>query len=308
VSSQEQYSPDASPVLTPAVYLRQAVAALPKTADPGNAPLPEADENRLAWLGVELQALNAELARANDVSHLTTDGQSGALVTHVYPDSPAAQAGVQEGWILIRAHVEGEPKPLEVKVEAYAFAEHPFPWEQYDQMPEQYFDQMPRPWSPAENTLTRALTDLGFGRAFAAEFFHDGKVERKDFKVTQSPAHFDSAAKFKLDTLGITVRELTYEVRRYLQIGVGDPGVIISKIEMGSKASTAGLKPYELITHVNNQPVNNVKDFETLTKNQQDLRLSVKRMAKGRQVKVKLAGGPTTKPAKGKPVEASEAK
>ena len=296
VSSQEEYAGPPTPALTPAAYVREAVASLPKTADPGNAPLSEDDENRLAWLGVELQGLNAELARANDVSHLTNDGESGALVTHVYSDSPAAKAGVEPGWILIRAHVDGEPKPLEVKVDAYQFAEQAFPWDRFDELPEQFFDQIPRPWPPAENNLTRALTDLGFGRSFAAEFFHDGKAERKSFTVTQSPAHFDSAPKHKLDPLGVTVRDLTYEVRRYFQTEPGDPGVIVSKIEMGSKASTAGLKPFELITHVNDQPVTTSMDFERMSKDQKELRLSVKRMAKGRQVKVKLTG-PASKPA-----------
>ena len=290
VSLQERYSGDATPLLTPVAYLRAALGSLPKSADPGNVPLSEEEENRLAWLGVELQALNAELARANDVSHLTNDGASGALVTYVYPSSPAADAGVEPGWILVRAHVDGEPKPLEVTVEQYQFADQPFPWDRFDELPEQYFDQIPQPWPPAENTLTRALTDLGFGRPFTAEFFHDGKVERKAFKVAQSPAHYGSAAKYKYDPLGVTVRDLTYEVRRYFQRADDEPGVIISKIEMGSRASTAGLKPFEMVTHVNDQPVNTVADFEKFTKDQQELRLSIRRMAKGRQVKVKVTG------------------
>jgi serine protease Do len=298
IAAKEEYAPDPTALLTPASYIRQAVAELPKTADAGNVPLAEEQENRLAWLGIELQGLNAELARANEVSHLTSDGESGALVTHVYPNSPAAQAGVEPGWIFIRAHVEGEPTPLEVKVDPYQFAEQPFPWDRFEELAEQYFDQVPRPWPPAENTLTRALTDLGFGRAFTAEFFHDGKTDKKPFKVAESPAHYDSAAKHKLDSLGVTVRDMTYEVRRYFQLEPTDPGVIISKIEMGSKASTAGLKPFELITHVNDQPVNTAADFDTLTKGQKELRLSMKRLAKGRQVKVKLADAtskPTTK-------------
>jgi hypothetical protein len=302
-SSDDQ--PNGDPKLTPVAYLREAVAGLPKTADPGNMPLSEDQENRLAWLGVELQGLNPQLARANDVSNLTNDGSSGALVTHVCPDSPAAKAGVDEGWILIRAHVEGEPQPLEVKVEPYQFSEQPFPWERFDELPEQFFDQVPRPWPPAENTLTRALTDLGFGRSFEAEFFHDGKVERKSFKVAESPAHFDSAKKYKCDPLGVTARELSYEVRRYFQIDTGEPGVIISKIEMGSKASTAGLKPFELITHVNDQPVKSAVDFEKLTKDRKELRLSVKRMTNGRQVRVKLDGA-TSKPAPAKKAQESE--
>jgi len=97
--------------------------------------------------------------------------------------------------------------------------------------------------------------------------------------------------------MGLTLRDLTYEVRRYFQRKDDEPGVIISKIEQGSKASTSGLKPYEIITHVNDQPVRTVKEFQKLTDNQTELRLSVKRMAKGRQVKIILPPPKTTAPA-----------
>jgi S1-C subfamily serine protease len=99
------------------------------------------------------------------------------------------------------------------------------------------------------------------------------------------------------------VRNLTYEVRRYFQKAPGEGGVIVSKIEPGSKAAVSGIKPYEIITHVNDQPVGNVKDFEKLIAGQGELRLSVKRMTKGRVVKIKMgaatqpASGPTTQPA-----------
>ena len=136
-----------------------------------------------------------------------------------------------------------------------------------------------------------AVTELGFGKKYTAEFFHDGKVDAKAFTVVEGPAHFDNAPKYKEARLGLTVKDLTYEVRRYMQKKVDDPGVIVGKIEMGSRASKAGIKPYEVITHVNDQPVMNVKDFERLTKGQEEVRLSVKRMTKGRIVKVMLTEG-----------------
>jgi S1-C subfamily serine protease len=154
---------------------------------------------------------------------------------------------------------------------------------------EQVYEQIPTPWANAETPLLRSLTDLGFGKKFVAEFAHDKKVEKKDFTVAQGPATYNSAAKFKSAGLGITVRDMTYEVRRYLQKKADEPGVIIGKIEMGSKASVAGLKPYEVITHVNEVPVMSVKDFEKATKDLTELRLSIKRMEKGRIVKITVA-------------------
>ena len=54
------------------------MADLPKYVDGGNVPLSDQDENRLAWMGVALQGLDKELARANNVSDQTRDGETGA--------------------------------------------------------------------------------------------------------------------------------------------------------------------------------------------------------------------------------------
>jgi len=88
--------------------------------------------------------------------------------------------------------------------------------------------------------------------------------------------------------LGLTVRNLTYEVRRYFQKSADDPGVIISKVEPGSKASVSGIKPYEIITHVNDVPIRSAKEFETLIQDKEELLLSVLRMTRERQVRVKM--------------------
>jgi S1-C subfamily serine protease len=151
------------------------------------------------------------------------------------------------------------------------------------------------------------LTDVGFGKKFTADFFIDGKVVKKDFAVTQSPPHYESAARYKFSPLGLTVKDLTYEGRLYLRKEEKDPGVLVFKIEPGSKSAVGGLRPFELITHVNETPVNNVADFEKAIKQASgEVKFSVLRMNKGRTVKVSLSAaatapttGPTPKPAKG---------
>jgi S1-C subfamily serine protease len=279
--------------MTPAAYLKEVLDDLGKQSDPNNVPLREEEESHLAWLGAELQPLNRELARANNVSDLTHDGESGALVAYVYPDSPASQAGIEPGYILLRLYVEGQPKPLEVKLESDRGFTGSFPWDRLDEVPEQFYERLPRPWPPAENEFTRSLTDLGFGKAYAAEFFQNGKVLRKELQIVESPPHYDTAARYESKGLGLTVRDLTYEVRRYFQRSAADPGVIVSKVEPGSKASVSGIKPYEIVTHVDDVPIQSVKEFETLIQDKEELRLSVLRMTLERQVRVKVeaAGG-----------------
>ena len=288
VTVREEWSSTRAAVM-PAAYLQEAVADLPKQADPNNVPLSEVEESRVAWMGVEMQSLGRELARANNVSDRTSDGEMGGLVTFVYPGSPAAAAGIEPGYILLRLHVESQPKPLEVRLQddRYGGADS-FPWDRLDDVPAEYFEQLPKPWPSVENSFTLALTDLGFGKKYTAEFFSDGKAISKEFQVAISPPHFDSAPRHKSEPLGLTVRNLTYEVRRYFQKKDDDLGVIVSKIEPGGKAAVAGLLPYEIITHVNDSPVTGVKDFERLIADQKQLRLSVSRKAQGRIVKIDM--------------------
>ncbi|MBN1941835.1 MAG: PDZ domain-containing protein [Phycisphaerae bacterium] len=288
---------ESSPRLTAAMYLRDVLAKLEDNVDVSNVPLSEAEESRLAWLGLVLQPLNPELARVNKVSDLTRNGESGALISYVYPDSPAARAGLQPGDILLRLHVEGEPRPVEIEVERAGQSWFPMLWQKYDEIPEQLFDRIPRPWPPAENHFTRTLTDLGFGKKFTAEYFRGGKVHKENFTVTQSPPHYDTAEKYKSKPLGMTVRDLTYELRQYFRRPAGEPGVIISKVEPGSKASVAGLRPYEIITHVNDKPVMDVKEFKALTKSPGELRFEVKRWTRGRVAKTTLNAPAATQPA-----------
>jgi serine protease Do len=287
VSAREQYSRE-EPRTTAAAQIQAVVAQLAQHVDASNVPLTQEEENRLAWLGVELQGLNRELARVNHVSDLTQDGEAGAIVSYIYPGSPAELAGVKVGTILIRIQAEGEPKPLNVKVEEEGMHGMDFPWDRLDDMPEEFYDRMPSPWTSAENSFTRALTDLGFGAKFQAEFFEDGKLVTRDFVVEQSPPYYDSAVRFKSEPLGMTVRNVTYELRRYFQKTPQDPGVIVSKVEPGSKASVAGIRPYEMVVSVNETPVTDVKQFEKLISQGKELRLMINRMTLGRVVKIQL--------------------
>lgn len=289
IATQNRYSRDDYPRLTAAVYLAEALANLEDNIAPDNVPLSEDEEGRLAWLGVELQPLNEELARANDVSDLTRNGRVGALVTYVYPDSPADQKGIEQGDILLRLFVKDQPKPIDIEYEDGGYySRGPFPWERLSEVPDQYFDQIPRPWPPAENSLTRVLTDLGFGKEFDLQIFRNGETQKIPFQTVQSPRHFDTAEKFKSDDLGITVKNMTYELQRFYRRTAEDQGVIIAVIEPGSKASVAGLHPYELITHVNDKPVDNVATFEKLLEDGGEMRFSIKRWTKGRVVKMEM--------------------
>ncbi len=71
-----------------AIPIREAKAILPQLAATGHVTR--------GWLGVGIQRLTPELAKA---MHLSSD--QGVLVSQVMPDSPAAKAGLQAGDVIV---------------------------------------------------------------------------------------------------------------------------------------------------------------------------------------------------------------
>ncbi|QKK09458.1 MAG: hypothetical protein HND58_15670 [Planctomycetota bacterium] len=66
---------------------------------------------------------------------------------------------------------------------------------------------------------------------------------------------------------------------------------MVAKVEAGERAAVAGVKPFELIVAVNDEPVHTVEEFEKAIAGGGELRLSVMRMHLGRIVRVALPEG-----------------
>jgi serine protease Do len=81
---------------------------------------------------------------------------------------------------------------------------------------------------------------------------------------------------------GMTVQELTPQLTQQLGLEPGTTGVVISNIEEGGPAATAGLRPGDLITEVNRTAIKNLNDYQqTLqkVKKGENLLLLIKRSA-----------------------------
>jgi serine protease Do len=60
---------------------------------------------------------------------------------------------------------------------------------------------------------------------------------------------------------GVTVREITPELARRFSIKEGDAGVIVVKIDPGSKAFEAGIRPGDMVTQINQKDIATIEDY-----------------------------------------------
>ena len=239
------------------------------------------------WFGADIQKMSLELARANKISQATRNGRIGAIISNVTAESPAGKAGLLSGDILLRVHFDGDASPIDVELQEGFTGGYEYPWGQLDSMPESMLQRLPPPWCVNINPMNKLLAQCIPGRAYSVEIIRNGKdIVLPGLAVEFGPEDFTNSAKFKMASTGLTVKNLTYEARRYLKFAPDAPGVVVAKLEPGEKAAVAGLKPYEVIVSVDGQPVRNVKDFETLSAGKDELKLIVNRLSAERSVRI----------------------
>ncbi len=270
---------------------KRNVAAMQLTAalkDYDSANIPRDGKAQYAWLGVELQQLTQDLAKAKGIMAFVSDKDSGMLVTLVYPGSPAEKIGLKVGDVLLTLTPANIAVPIKLQSYRMDMYDHmrDFPWERYDEVPAEYFDQIPQPWGSTQAGINKLLTQIGVGGKASLQVISDGKLQSREFEVAAEPENFDNAKRFQAAALGIGVCNMTYEVRNYFKLAADAPGVIVATVRAGGKAAVAGVKPYEIIVSVNGADVKNIDEFQAAVKDQKELKLSVRRMAVTRVVTI----------------------
>ena len=252
------------------------------------------DRVRVAWIGVETQRVTEELAREKKVLELlAATRSSGALVTRVWTNSPAAKAGIAEGDILLTASLVSSRRTRTLEGGSTSSG---FDWDEFfsafegESEDSEYsvYDGVYSPWPDVEGGLNGVFTDFGIGKRIVVAFAHDGVRKEAELTLEQAPVHYQTAKRVKNKALGIIVSDMTFEVRGYFKLADDAPGVVIAKIQPGFPAAISGLRPLEIITHVNNEPVTGAKDFVKKVKGRQNLTFSVRRLAATRVVRIEL--------------------
>jgi S1-C subfamily serine protease len=228
--------------------------------DPKAAPMSKKEEKRLVWLGVEFQELSKPLAESLGLQErdLTNDGRRGLLVSAVYPGSPADRAGLRVDDVLLSVQPEGESAARDLIAEQDRYGA-------YGRYSGGAGSRSPSPWRPAKNYLTSVLTEIGAGKKASFQYVRGQEKRKVEITLEVAPTDFENAERHKDDALGITVKELTYEVRLFQKLDPGISGVVVAKVESGSRAEVAKLQPLSILYRVNGVDVKDLNHFRQLT-------------------------------------------
>lgn len=285
----DRWNSNNQPMLLEASAFAKLATPIAKDIDDALKPVSVESDGATGWIGLDLQKLDVELAEAMQVVTETEKGEYGAIVVNVHPGSSADKAGVQKGWILLSVNAPGNNTPMKIQVSDSASEYNGrFPWDRLGEIPAQYFDGLPAPWPAVKNDFTVALLRMGIGSKIQADFIADGQKLTKELTIETSPKYYENAPTFKWAAAGISVCDLTFEVREYLNLTADAPGVVVCKMETSGKAVISGIKQFELITQVNGTPVKSVKAFEDIVKNTKEFKLDVLRMTNTRVVQFTL--------------------
>ncbi len=178
------------------------------------------------WLGVSIQPVDKDMAELLELGEA-----GGALIAQVMEDSPAEQAGLQQGDVIVSFNRQpvsdaGDLQRLVAAQRGGSDAELEFVRE------------------GRRRTLSVTLDELDRdGPVFASSRERDDRFDTEDY--------------------GISVTELTPEMasRRSLE---NDNGVVISRVE--PNAAEAGLQRGDVVLEVNREPVANIAQFKNLVR------------------------------------------
>jgi serine protease Do len=173
------------------------------------------------WLGVQIQDLDEDLAKS-----LRLDGTKGAVVVDVVEDSPAAKGGLQVGDVITR-----------------------FNDREVD----------------SSRALSRGVASATPNTGAKVTVWRDGRS--RDLTVELGEAANEAVASAGPGggsqgqaSLGLSLRPLTDADRGTLGLASDVNGVVVASVVPRSPAAEKGIRPGDVITRVNQKPVNSVGD------------------------------------------------
>ncbi|MCO6186364.1 DegQ family serine endoprotease [Rhizobium sp. L1K21] len=175
------------------------------------------------YIGAEFSTLTADMAEALGLEHA-----GGAFVTSVAEDSPAAEAGLQQGDAVVA--MNGHP------------VEHP-------------------------DALGYRLLTAGLGTTADLTVMRDGKAREVTISLERAPETVPRDQRVlegRNPLSGAEVANLSPRVAQELRMGNKLNGVVVVDVQRGSPAGRVGFQPRDIIVSLNGVEVSNTQMLQSL--------------------------------------------
>ena len=174
------------------------------------------------WLGVMIQKVTPELAKSFNL-----DTENGALVADVTPSSPADEAGLKRGDVIVKFN-DRDIKEM--------------------------------------SELPTVVADTPVGGTAKVTAIRDGKTKTFSVKIGElKDDEAGPMAPAESNDLGLNVQDLTPEMAQRLGLSETE-GVVITGMSDDSPAAGSGLKPGDLIVEINRESIKNVSDYNRVVR------------------------------------------
>ena len=216
-----------------------------------------AKKDQKAWIGIITQSVDDDLAEAFDL-----DTKYGAIINEVVPDSPAEEAGLLEGDVVIAYNSK----------KVY----------DYDDLLDYLEDSSPN--DKISLTIMRESNKMNFDvqlekaprDAYQSKYRRNGNTLWSAPNVPNVPAIPNIPQLTKLYNLnnghfnysygsssyiGVQLSDLTDQLREYFGI-TDDVGVLVSQVEEDSPAEKAGLKAGDIIIKADKYDIEDYRDLK----------------------------------------------
>ncbi|MEK7484900.1 MAG: hypothetical protein AABZ60_11275, partial [Planctomycetota bacterium] len=117
-------------------------------------------------------------------------------------------------------------------------------------------------WFRTNNPLNQILTRMSIGSKVRLQYCSQGQVQNKEFILEKAPKDFSSSEKYKEEVTGLTVKDITYEVRHRVKLNKDFQGVIVYRVEPGSSADVAKIRFMDFIETIEGKNIGSIRDFQ----------------------------------------------
>jgi len=179
------------------------------------------------WLGVTIQDVNRELAEALDMAK-----PFGALVSSVFPDSPASKSDLQVQDVIV----------------------------EYNGKPVRRSSDLPFYVGRSKVGVTANLKVLRDGKSKNVKV-KIGQLPESDMAALDMKNHGSAQEQDKSGLLGIYVRDLSKEEKKQLDL---DYGVLVVQLKANSAAAKAGIRKGDVLLLLDRKKIKNAKKFKAI--------------------------------------------